>query len=449
MTMQNNVRKLAYSFGAIATALSYQAFSAWILFFYVDVKKLTPMLAGIAMIIYSLWNAANDPLAGYISDRTRTKWGRRIPYIAIGAIPFGIIYYLVWSPPFGADQMIWLFVYFILIINLFDTFYTFVILNWASLFPEMFPSFKERAEVNSIRQLFGVVGLILGIALTPLIYSSIGWSGMGILYGAVIASALLISLFGSRERKEFSLDKSLGVKEAFFRSFVNKSFLTYVVSNLFVQYTFTMVLAILPFFAKYLLGVGEKETFMILITAFIFEIPMLFIWGKAAVRFGAKQTYMTAMACFGIFLIPFLIINDTVGCMIISAFLGASLGGVIVLQDVVISDIIDEDELNTGTRREGMYFGVNAFVTRFAIALEGASIWLIFSLTHYNAALKIQPASFIFGLRLLIALFPFLAMLLAFIIMKHYPLAGAKLMQLKDSLEAIHLEKAKRVKEYN
>jgi GPH family glycoside/pentoside/hexuronide:cation symporter len=438
-------RRLAYSFGAIATALSYQAFSAWILFFYVDVKALTPMLAGVGMIIYSIWNAVNDPLAGYISDRTRTKWGRRIPYIAIGAIPFAVIYYLVWSPPFGADQMMWLFLYFILLINLFDTFYTFVILNWASLFPEMFPTLKERAEVNSFRQLFGVFGLIIGIALTPLVYSSIGWSGMGILYGGVIAISLLISLLGSREKKEFSLDKSLSVKDAVVRSFKSKSLLTFVVSNLFVQYTFTMVLAILPFFAKYLLGVGEKETFMILITAFIFEIPMLFVWGKLAIKFGAKYTYMAALACFGIFLIPFLLVNDVIGSMITAGFIGASLGGVIVLQDVVISDIIDEDELKTNTRREGMYFGMNAFVTRFAIALEGASVWLIFSLTRYNAALKIQPASFLSGLRVLIALLPFLAMLLALAIMRHYPLAGEKLKQVKSTLHRVHLEKARKV----
>jgi GPH family glycoside/pentoside/hexuronide:cation symporter len=440
------IRKLAYSFGAVATSLSYQAFAAWILFFYIDVKKLTPMLAGIAMIVYGLWNAVNDPLAGYISDRTRTKWGRRIPYIALGAIPFGIVYFLVWSPPVGASQMIWLFIYFLLIINLFDTCYTFVILNWASLYPEMFPSLKERAEVNSSRQFFGVIGLIIGIALTPLIYSSIGWSGMGILYGLIIAAALLISLYGSREKREFSLDKPLGVKDALVRSLKNRSFLTFVVSNLFVQYTFTMVLAILPFFAKYLLGAGEKETFMILITAFIFEMPMLFVWGKAAVRFGAKYTYMTAIACFGIFLIPFLIVNDAAGTMIISALLGASLAGVIVLSDVIISDVIDEDELKTGTRREGMYFGVNAFVTRFAIALEGISVWFIFSLTRYNATEMIQPPSFIFGLRILIALFPFLSMILAFAIMKYYPLTGKKLKQIDDTLEQVHAEKARKIK---
>ena len=87
-------RKLAYSFGAIATALSYQAFSTYIFFFYVDVIQLPSYLAAIGMLVFAIWNAVNDPLAGYISDHTRSRWGRRIPYIALGAVPFGIIYFL-------------------------------------------------------------------------------------------------------------------------------------------------------------------------------------------------------------------------------------------------------------------------------------------------------------------------------------------------------------------
>ena len=441
----NLSKKLAYSFGAVATALSYQAFSAWILFFYLDVKQLAPALAGIAMIIYGTWNAINDPIAGYISDMTRTRWGRRIPYIAFGAVPFGIVYFLLWSPPFSANEMIPLFLYFLLIINLFDTLYTFVILNWASLFPEMFKTLAERTFVNSIRQFFGVIGLIIGIALTPLIYSSIGWSGMGLLYGTVIIVSLLISLLGSHERKEFSLDKPLGIKDAIINSFSNRSFLTFVTSNLFIQYTFTMVLAMLPFFAKYILGASEGEKTMILVSAFIFEIPMLFFWGRAAIKFGAKATYMTAIACFGIFLIPFLFIKGLIWAIVASGLLGASLGGVIVLSDVLISDIIDEDELRTGVRREGMYFGVNAFVTRFAIALEGISVWFIFAQTKYNAALSSQPEIFSAGLRVLIALFPVISIAMGLIIMKFYPLYGENLKRIRAGLDELHAKKRKLV----
>jgi len=424
-------QKILYSLGAIGTALSYQAFSTYILFFYVDTMKLATHLAAIAMLVYGLWNALNDPLFGFLSDRTRTPFGRRIPYIALGAVPFGIIYFLLWIPPFNSTQTIPLFLYFLSFICLFDGFYSIVVLNWASLYPEMFSSLTERASVNSLRQFFGVVGLIIGISLPPLIYSSIGWGGMGLIFGCIISLAFIVSLLGCREKKELSSVKPLGILQAFSATLKNRSFLTFVISNLFIQYTFMMVLAIIPFYAKYVLGVGPKWTSAILLSAFILEMPMLFVWGRLAVRFGAKRIYMIAIALFAVFLLPFFFLKAAPFAAAAAALLGTALGGVIVLSDVLISDVIDEDEIKTGRRREGMYFGINAFVTRFAIALEAASIGGIFILTGYNPNVLSQTGSFLMGLRFLIAGLPMLSMAAAFVIMMYYPLEGENFERVK------------------
>lgn len=435
-------RKLAYSFGAVATALSYQAFSTYIIFFYVDVVKLPIYLAAIGMLIYGIWNAINDPIAGFISDHTKTRWGRRIPYIAFGAIPFGIIYFLLWVPPFSVmSQVGLLFLYFLIFICLFDGFYTVTILNWASLFPEMFPSLAERSQVNAFRQTFGMLGLVLGIALPPLIYGSIGWGWMGLIFGAIISTALLIAVWGSRERLEFSREKQIPLMLSFKATFKNRSFLTFVFSNLFVQYTFTIILATIPFFAKYVLDVGTQQTAAILAAAFLTAIPMLYLWGKLTVKFGAKRCFMSAMLFLAAFLIPLFFVKSFWATFAASALVGIGLAGFILIVDIIISDVIDEDETKTGTRREGMYFGVNAFVTRFAIALEALSIGMIFWITRYNPYVFTQPKAFLIGLRVLIAGLPLAALFLAFVIIWFYPLSGKRLEEMKAKVAEIHARK--------
>ncbi len=436
-------RKLAYSFGAIATALSYQAFSTYIFFFYVDVIQLPSYLAASGMLVFAVWNAVNDPLAGYISDHTRSRWGRRIPYIALGAIPFGIIYFLLWVPPFSAlSQTTLLFIYFLLFICLFDSFYTVTVLNWAALFPEMYPSLAERSEVNAYRQSFGMLGLVLGIALPPLIYGAWGWGPMGFVFGLIITVSLLIALWGSRERLEFSKDKPLAFWQSVKATFKNLSFITFVFSNLFVQFTFTIILASIPFFAKYILGANALQTSAILAAAFLTAIPMLYVWAKLTNKFGAKKCFMASMIVLAVFLAPLFFVKSFAATVLFSALIGIGLSGFILISDIIISDVIDEDETNTGTRREGMYFGVNAFVTRFAIGLQAMSMGVVFTLTGYNPRALIQPEGFLIGLRSLIAIFPAIALILAFVIILFYPLSGKDTMErLKDRVAQIHARK--------
>jgi GPH family glycoside/pentoside/hexuronide:cation symporter len=422
----NKLKKICYSFGAVATALSYQAFSTYIIFFYVDILRLNASLAAIAMLIYGVWNAINDPIAGFISDSTKTRWGRRIPYIALGSIPFGLAYFLLWAPPVTAMNMTALFWYFLIFICLFDALYTVVVINWASLYPEMYPSLAERAQVNSYRQIFGMIGLVVGIALPPLIYITIGWAKMGAIFGAIIAIACLVSLLGSRENMEYSSEKPLPLKAAISATFRNFPFITFVASNLLIQYAFTMVLAIIPFYAKYVLSAGALETSTILFSAFVIAIPMMFVWRAASVKYGAKASYLSAIMIFLISLVPFLFISGIRAAVVSSGFLGIGLAGIILLSDILISDVIDYDATKTSARREGMYFGVNAFICRFAIALEAASIGFIFTFTKYNPVIFTQTKAFLLGLRILVAGLPIVALAIAFGIMMYYPLDSAR-----------------------
>ncbi len=435
--------KLAYSSGALAMALSSQAFAAYILFFYVDVVKLPSYLAAIGMLIFGIWNAINDPLVGFISDHTRSRWGRRIPYIALGAIPFGFVYFLVWNPPFDAySNVSFLFLYFVLIICLFDGLYTMTMLNWSSLYPEMFSSLKERSQVNAIRQTFAMIGLALGVAVPPLIYGAMGWGKMGQIFGIVIVVSLLVSLLGSREHIEYSQEKQLSLWDSIGNTFKNRSFLTFAVSNLFVQYSFVMILASVPFFAKYILDVKTTQTAAILAMAFLPAIPMLYVWKALAVRVGAKRCFMTAIVLMIFSLIPLFFVSTFGDTLIVAAFIGFSIAGFILAADVILSDVVDADEVHTNTRREGMYFGFHTFITRLAIGLEALSIGFIFSKTGYNPYVYTQTSEFLAGLRILIAGLPITALVLAFLIISLYPLVGKdKMKAMQAKLKVVHIKK--------
>jgi GPH family glycoside/pentoside/hexuronide:cation symporter len=436
------VKKLAYCCGAIATAISYQAFSTYIIFFYVDTLKLPVYLIGTAMLVYGIWNAFNDPLFGFLSDMTRTRWGRRIPYILGGAVPFGIIFFLLWVPPFnGIEQTTALFIYFLVVICLFDGIYTLTILNWAALFPEMFPGLEERAQVNAIRQSFGMIGLLLGIALPPLLYSNYGWPSLGLVFGWIVSLALIVAAWGSHERKEYSKDRPLGLWTAFKDTAGNRSFDTFVTVNLFFQYAFTLILATIPFFAKYVLLADPQGVSVMLAAAFLTAIPMLFVWKRIAIRLGTKKAMLTALACLICSLAPLFFLNNFALIVLNAALLGASLAGFILISDLILSDIIDEDEVNTGVRREGAYFGMNAFITRFAIGLEAFSLSAVFVICGYNPYIYTQYAEFRSGLRWLISGIPIGALILGFVMMLLYPLAGKKLESMKEKLKAHHAEK--------
>ncbi len=459
-------QKILYSAGSLGSALSYQAFGTYIQFLYIDVLGLKASLVGAGWALYGVWNAVNDPLAGHLSDHTRTRWGRRIPYIATLTIPLALLFYLLWVPPGlvlkGGQTP--LFVYFMAAVLIFDLLWTFVVMCWTALFPEMFSEQQERASVSGWRQLFSVAGLLIGVALPPILAGE-GWSQRGqmaAIFAAITAVSFFASLLGSRERVELLGEKPLPFVPALRATMNNLPFRYFLLANLFTEFTYSVMTATIPFYAKYVLMIQSPVTLpsgieldvglqnsLLLGLAFIAALPALPVWTVYAKRVGGRNAWMTASITIGATFVLFLWAHDFYTGLLSTVLLGFSLAGLMVMPDLLVADVVDEDETLTGVRREGMFFGMNGFVIRFAFTMQGALLGVVFTVTGYipptdSGLYSLQPQSAVWGLRFMMGIVPMLAAAITYWALTRYSLHGPRLDEVKRKVTAMHAARARK-----
>jgi len=453
----SNWQKILYSSGALGTSLSYLAFGTYIQFLYIDILGLKASLVGIGWSLYGIWNAFNDPLAGFLSDNTRTKWGRRKPWIAGAFIPLGLFFYLLWVPPSPLIESgdVPLFIYFIGIVLVFDTLWTFVVMNWTSLFPEMIRDEKERATVSGMRQAFTVVGLLVGVALPPILVGQ-NWNGRGtmaIAFGAITSLTMGLSLLGSRENLKAQHEKQPPLLPALLATFRNTSFRWFVLANLHKEFIVILLQATTPFWAKYVLNIQQPillfgqqisvdlQNSLLLGSIFIMTLPGIPFWTWVAKRFGSRRGWQISQATFALSMLSIYLANNFNQAVSGTSVIGLSLAGLLVFPDLLISDIIDEDETVIGARREGVYFGINGFLIRFAFTMQGITTALVLSLSGYIPAVAgeaaVQPASAIFGIRAMVSLVPIAASLVTIYALQMYPLHSAKLKRVRVRVDEL------------
>ncbi|MFX0133211.1 MAG: MFS transporter [Candidatus Hodarchaeota archaeon] len=445
--------KTYWSLAAISSAVPYQMFSAYIFYFYETVLNpgLPPIYVAIGLVIWSIWNAVNDPLLGYISDHTKTKEGRRIPYIKYGTIPFVIIFFLLWTPP-GADLIV-VFIYFLTMILLFDTLYTMVILGWTSLFPEMYKTHQERVEVTGMRQFFTLIGAILAYVVPSFLpnVDPVPWIIVGLFFTIITAFFLFISLKGSREDLTYQDEGALRFKETFTVSLSNKSFLTFVFTHLCIQYGQTLLTSAYPYYRDYALKIQPENLLggIILLLVFVYAILTIPLWGNLGQKYGNRKCWILGLI-ISIFSLQAFWITKPLILLVIIFPLGLGLMSQLFFMDNIIADVVDEDELKTGLRRESTYFGMNAFVMRLAVALQALTLGITLQLTQGfefvfgfpgNTIKLVLTGTTEFWITFIMAIPTAIALGIGILIMKYYPLHGDYLIDLKKRVKELHEKK--------
>ncbi|MFX1326042.1 MAG: MFS transporter [Promethearchaeota archaeon] len=463
-------RKAAsYAMGQIADQAAYQTFTFLVFTFYYAVVGIEIVPITIGFIIWAIWNSVNDPLLGYLSDRTHTRFGRRLPYIMIAIIPLGLILYFLFTPPLSPSvaNQVGNFIYFIIIIILFELFYTMFSLNTTSLFPEIFISKDERTKANNVRQAFLILGLIVAFVLPGLIISDYTPDpgdlgaittafGEYQLFGIfaliiVITVGVVFILLTPKEKKEFKEDYKIAPN--FFKSIKmclkSKSFMWYIPAEIANWFVYGILPTLIPIYGKIVLGIVDPLIISLLMgAAFISSVIFItFVWKPVVRRIGNKKAWMISMASWIITLFPLMFLgpNMEILAIIVFFFIGLGLSGSFYIIDLIVGDIIDEDEVNTGTRREAGYYGVNAFFLRLAIIVVFLSIGPMFIISDYKEFTLPAPVEFQMTLRILMFVFPAVALAIAILSIYKYPLHGEKLKQVKEDLAKIHEEKKSKV----
>jgi GPH family glycoside/pentoside/hexuronide:cation symporter len=424
-------QKLGFGIFDLGGNLLFTSLGFWCLNYLTDTVGLAAALAGAAVMIGKFWDAITDPVMGYLSDRTQSRWGRRRPYLLFGAIPmFLTMWFFFTRPDYLPANPIIITVWAALALVLLNTASTIINIPYSSLTPELTDDYHERTSLNGYRFGCAVFGTIIGAAAVQPIVGvfapdkKAGFTAVGLILGGIVAVTTLLTFFGVREiphRKEDLPTK--GFFATYRQVFTNKPYLILLFTYAMHLCALTFLQGILVYYTKYVYHSEELATpamVVLLLTAMIC-IPISVLVSKTI---GKKRVYqicfaILSAACLLIFLFGHILgRNFFLGIMV---FAGIGVGFSYVAPFAMVPDAVEYDAVKTGERKEGAYYGIWTFVAKVGQSLSVFLSGIILSFGGYIAD-AIQSTDAIMAIRLIIGPIPALIFIGAIVLIQFYPL---------------------------
>ena len=440
--------KIIWGLASLGLTMISGIYGSLLPIFYQDYLGLAARWIGIASIAYAVWNAVNDPLFGFLTDNTRSRWGRRIPYMRFTAPFLALTFFLVWMAPEGTGDRA-IFWWMVVVMLLYDSCFTMIGLVYSALLPEVSENEDQRAHLQISTALFGLFGFGLGFLIPQLFRPQAGGATTllplrlsMLAVGIIGATLIIIVTFRVKERPELSR----GAERLSFRQYIAFTFrstaaLILIAENFMRVLVQAMAMGAIFYVADYLVRMNAS----ILLGAVFFPMVIgIAVSGPIRRRLTvlrAQQAYL-GIGAVGFFLVMFV---PPPLIPVAFALIGFGMAGPEAYTYVLFALVVDEDELHTGQRREGAFFGANALLTKPAQSLAIAVPPFILEANGFvtrqanqGIALLEQAESALTGIRLFSGLIPGTAYLVGIAILMFFPIRGAYQESVEQQVLARH-----------
>lgn len=436
--------KLMYVSGDLGISIAFFSVGFFFLYYLTDFVGIKSYIAGIIMGTGMVWDAVTDPVMGYISDRTKTPYGKKRVYVLFGAIPLGAAFFLLWAVPLtgpGWMKITLALVFFLL----FKTAYTMVAIPYMALLSAITKNYHERTQISAFRALTTQIGTILGGVCALLVYSfstvTDGLRTLGLLFGFMVALLMILSaqsVIGMERQEE--KPKKLDIKEIASETWAAMKERNYAI--LLVMYFFggiatTALTASFPYFTTHVMNNEDLSTFGLaaFIIASACTVP---VWLKLSKKFEKKRLLLVSTVSMGILLlITAFMVNegDTVLFFVLVAAVGLFMSAYFIIPYSLVPDVVDLNELETGVRKDSTFYGLWVFIHKIGLALAPVIMGFVMANFGYDGTLESQTESGRMAIRITFGFLPGVFLIITGLVLQPYGITRAKFEEIKKELE--------------
>ncbi len=445
---------LIYGLGDWGTSGASTARNLYWFYFLISVVGINPALAGTVALVSKLWDGINDPLVGMISDRLNTRWGRRRPLFLFGAIPFALGFFLLFSVPPIANQT-WLAIYYGVIFMVFDTMFTILNVPYTALAAELTDDYDERSTLAGWRTGVAIMAALLTAGFFKILSEGAfadyfgggnagiaqGYSLAALLWGITFAIPPMLLFLTVQEPERVADPAPMRFWATFGDAFRNRPFRVLAITYLLTFTTMEMVVAVFVWFLIYAVQVPtgfDSFAMALLLALALLSMPMIV---RLMRRIGKRKTYVLCIFFWAAadFLIGRVPTGEYWWILVLALVAGPAFGAAQAVPWAILADVVEQDEWETGRRREGTYAGFMVFLRKLASA---GALFLVGQFLAANGFVNgsagnltlVQPETAIHTLRTLIGTIPPIILGVAALIMWRYPLNRVAHAQLRHNL---------------